>query len=275
MTGDEPVVLADRLDGTVVRIGDVVVKAHGEGTDAAALAARVRAAAHPALAGVLLPPLPPGTVSLLHDGRPATLWPYGAPVDPEAVPWEAAGALLARLHAVPPAVPGPLPPAGGPARAARALARLRSARLPSAHAAVRDAAARILATPVPVRSVALCHGDFHLGQLIRYPADGGAWRLIDVDDLGTGDPAWDLARPAAWFAAGLLPAEDWHRLLHAYQAAAGTGGEDPWPALDGPARVLTAQCAARALVRTAAAGRPPEPEDEALFISCLRIAALP
>ncbi len=140
---------------------------------------------------------------------------------------------------------------------------------------MRDAAVHILSTPVPAGSVALCHGDFHLGQLVRYPAAGGRWRLIDVDDLGTGDPAWDLARPAAWFAAGLLPAGDWHRLLHAYQAESGTAGEDPWPALDGPARVLTAQCAARALVRDAASGRPPDTEDEALFMSCLRIAALP
>ncbi|UCM89032.1 phosphotransferase family protein [Streptomyces marincola] len=272
----EPVLLADRPDGTVVRIGDVVAKAHAADSDAAALAVRVGAAAHPALAHVLLPPLPPGGLSLLHDGRPASLWPLGTPVDPAAVPWEAAGALLAALHAVPPAaVPGPLPPAGGPARAARALADLTGTPTDPAYAAVREAAARILSAMPAPRPVALCHGDFHLGQLVRRRGAEGAWRLIDVDDLGVGDPAWDLARPAAWFAAGLLPAQDWLRLLNAYQAAAGTEGEDPWPALDAPARVATAQQAARALVRAARRGVRPGEEDEALFDSCLRIAALP
>ncbi|MDT0342238.1 phosphotransferase family protein [Streptomyces litchfieldiae] len=271
------VVLADRADGTVIRVGDAVAKAHAEDTDAAALAHRVRTAAHPALAGILLPPLPPGGVTRLHDGRPATLWPYGAPVDPDAVPWEAAGTLLARLHAVPPAALGiALPDGGGPARAARALARLRATATDPAHAAARSAVERILAAaPRAPRRTALCHGDFHLGQLVRHPAAGGSWHLIDVDDLGVGDPAWDLARPAAWYAAGLLAPEDWRRLLGAYQAAAGLTGHDPWPELDVPARVLTAQSAALALVRAAATGRAPSEEDEALLISCLRIAALP
>jgi hypothetical protein len=37
----------------------------------------------------------------------------------------------------------------------------------------------------------------------------GALVLIDVDDLGVGDPAADLARPAGFWAAGLLPDGDW------------------------------------------------------------------
>jgi predicted trehalose synthase len=43
----------------------------------------------------------------------------------------------------------------------------------------------------------LVHGDWHLGQLGRR---GEHWVLIDVDDLGVGDPAWDLARPAGFWA---------------------------------------------------------------------------
>lgn len=123
--------------------------------------------------------------------------------------------------------------------------------------------------------MALCHGDFHFGQLVRHPVPGGPWRLIDVDDLGLGDPAWDLARPAAWFAAALIGPGEWDRLLGSYQAAAGRAGEDPWPGLDVPARALTAQLAARALVRASTDGATLEEVGEALVDSCVRIAALP
>ncbi|WP_243741273.1 phosphotransferase [Streptomyces sp. 8K308] len=268
-SGVVPVRLAPRSDATLVRVGAVVVKAHAPGTKAAALAARLRVAAHPALAGILLPPLPPARVRALPGGRSATLWPYGVPVDPGAdeLPWEAAGALLALLHAVDPAAlgPGALPAAGGPTRAAEAVARLRAA--PGAGTAdERRAVERVLAgaRAEPAR-LALCHGDFHFGQLVADPAGGDGLLLIDVDDLGVGDPAWDLARPAAWFAAGLVPEPDWRRFL------AGYGVAEPWPDwLDGPARALTAQLAARALLT----GRPLSEEGAAFVDACRRIDAL-
>lgn len=117
-------VLADRADGTVVRHGDIVAKAHAPGTDPAELGARLAAAA--ALPGILLPPLAPVAADL--DDRLVTVWPHGSPVDPDApehAPWEEAATLLARLHAVPTAeLPGPLPPMRGPAKAALAVTRL-------------------------------------------------------------------------------------------------------------------------------------------------------
>src|SRR6185503_10428733 len=99
----------------------------------------------------------------------------------------------------------------------------------------------------PGRPRTLVHGDFHLGQLVRH---AGRWRLIDVDDLGTGDPAWDLARPAAWFAAGVLDPAGWAALLAGYRAAGGPAvppDGDPWPVLDPFARALTVQTAALAV----------------------------
>ncbi|WP_326664244.1 phosphotransferase [Streptomyces sp. NBC_00385] len=319
-----PAVLADRADGTVVRCGPVVAKAHAAGTDTAALSARLGLAAGPALAGVLLAPLPVRSaedragrdaaspyLTELH-GRPVTLWPYGEPVDPgdpDEAPWAATAVLLARLHgtgagagrstpgvepsgapAAPaihaPAVHAPaVPVMRGPAKAALAVARMRAARPGEQATEPVLAAWRGLPpwardeAPVPEdRAHFLCHGDLHLGQLVRHPAPHGPWLLIDVDDAGPGDPAWDLARPAAWYAAGLLPTEVWFRFLDAYRAAGGPAVRadgDPWPELDVAARALTVQTAALALAKSAAEHRAPDEVEQVMIDACARIAALP
>ncbi|MFG3405301.1 phosphotransferase family protein [Streptomyces sp. NPDC048142] len=298
---EPPQVLADRPDGTVVRSGAIVAKAHAADTDRAALAARTALAAAPQLTGILLPPLaaperpepsdapqrpepceqPPPAAA-----RPVTLWPFGAPVDPtdpEAAPWAEAAVLLARLHRTEP--PFRLPPTRGPAKAARAVARMRAA-LPGDPAVLPVLAgwhalpawARGEA-PAPARRAGfLCHGDLHLGQLVRHPAPDGPWLLIDVDDAGTGDPAWDLARPAAWYAAGLLAPEDWSAFLDAYRSAEGPAvpaAGDPWTELDVPARALTVQTAALALAKCAAEKRDPDELEQLMIESCARIATLP
>ncbi|GGO41881.1 aminoglycoside phosphotransferase [Streptomyces daqingensis] len=328
MTADEADVLADRSDGTVLGYGAVVAKAHppprpgrgaparrddragGEHSDGdVELTVRLGIAAHPCLTGILLPPIGAARgvpqPRRLPGGRLATLWPRGTPVSPDApdaVPWEAAGVLLARLHAVRPGdlagdLPAPVPAMRGPAKAARAMRRLRSARgagegaatgtaspgslapeLAAAADAVETAWAllppwcRDEAPPPASRAGSLCHGDFHLGQLISHPRCGGSWLLIDVDDLGLGDPAWDLARPAAWYASGLLDPADWERFLGAYRHTAGEHCRDPWPLLDAPARTLTAQTAALGIVKAHAAGRPLDEAESACVEACVRMA---
>ncbi|WP_329276806.1 phosphotransferase family protein [Streptomyces sp. NBC_00691] len=292
-------VLADRDDGTVVRHGRLVAKAHAPGTDPEAHRARIALAAHPDLRAVFLPPLPslrplslpspsapaPGEL----DGRPVSVWPYGSPVDPadpDAAPWEEAAALLALLHRTPPPAgpAGRLPEMRAPVKAALAVERMR--RTASDHPATATVLAAWRSVPdgvAPDGPRLLCHGDFHLGQLVRAPgpaespgappASRAPWRLIDMDDAGLGDPAWDLARPAAWFAAGILPPEIWSRFLGAYQRAGGPAvGADPWVRLDVPARALTVQTAALAVAKSTAEGRPLDEVEDVMIDTCARIA---
>ncbi|MFE6285350.1 phosphotransferase [Streptomyces sp. NPDC057877] len=270
--------LAHRPDATVVRHAETVAKAHAPGTKASDLTPRLHTA--DALPALLLPPLTPTPVPL-HD-RLVTFWPYGTPVDPEdpdAAPWEAAATLLAHLHRTPP--PTLLPPMRGPEKAAQAVARLKG-QDSTATATVERAWVTLppwarAESPMP-DTTTLCHGDLHLGQLVRHPTPDGPWRLIDVDDLGVGVPAWDLARPAAWYACGILPPEEWDRFLTAYRAAGGPAvppDGDPWPDLDVPARALTVQSAARALVKAGEAGRALDDVEQALVDACDRMAAVP
>jgi aminoglycoside phosphotransferase (APT) family kinase protein len=243
----EPVVLALRGDVVVIRVGDVVLKAHEPDADLAVLAARMRLAADPRLRDLLLAPLSDSPV--LVAGRVVTTWPLGRPVperDPETAPLEEAAELLAALHAFRPSDFGDvLPPSGAPHRMARTVADLRSSGLGGDAETVLRAFDTLPPVDAPTH-LTVCHGDWHLGQMV----EASGWRLIDVDDLGVGDPAWDLARPAALHAAGVLDAETWGRFLEGYLAAGGpaVSASDPWSTLDVPARALVVQMAARALL---------------------------
>jgi hypothetical protein len=323
-----PVVVSTRPDRLVVRFGGVVLKVHAPGADPTALAARLAIAADPGLGDVMLAPVPiPGAtlagvaaqVAAQAGGRTGgrsggrggqfvSAWPAGAalgPDDVDDVPWEDAAVLLARLHS-PSALAaatrsarastgGAVPRARPRRRLDRALRRLDALDDPWAREVLRAYATLpswVRRSGVrPGGTATLIHGDWHLGQLLRPPA--GSWRIIDVDDVGVGDPAWDLARPAAWYAAGLLAPQAWERLLHGYLAAGGSalgadadadaGGGRAWAALDGPARALAVQYAAIALTERGSGGaaepggepggEPRDPTAKAFLDCCRRMAA--
>ncbi|BBY18999.1 phosphotransferase enzyme family protein [Mycolicibacterium litorale] len=239
--------------------GEVVCKLHRAGTDPRALRTRLTLAGR--LRGTVLAPLT--VVPEPVGSRWRTRWPRVDVVvpQPDRLPWAEAGALLARLHAHP--VDARLPH-GWPARLRRAVEQLRTAG--AAAEPVRRAAAglppAVWRAGSPERPRTVVHGDFHLGQLGR--RDDGPWLLIDVDDLGVGDPAWDLARPAGFWAAGHIPDADWAAFLDAYRQAGGAAliaaAADPWPVLEPFARAAVVVAAAH------------HPDDELLVEACARMA---
>ena len=218
-------------------LDDLAIKLHAARTDAAALSQRLRVAS---MTEPFLPPVAARTRAA-PDGRAATVWPLVGVADPDddIQPWAAAGKLLAGLHRTQIGSEPELPRHGWPARLVRAT---RGA--PDELRALGTALAEQAQRPEPAS--ALVHGDWHLGQLGRR---NGGWRLLDIDDLGVGDPAWDLARPAGFWACGLLAGTDWRAFLDAYRAAGGPAvpaSGDPWPRLDLPARAAVFVAAVRA-----------------------------
>lgn len=234
--------------------GDAVVtKVHRPGTNPRTLATRLRIAAE---SGSLLSALSSAPEPV--GDRWQTRWPLVEVVapQPECLPWDDAARLLASLHRE--ALPDRVPTHGWPQRLRRAVDAARGdATVLAAAAALPDTVWRAGSADRPAT---LVHGDWHLGQLGRRSAEA-PWVLIDVDDLGVGDPAWDLARPAGFWAAGLIPDADWSTFLDAYRDAGGPAlsGGDPWPVLEPFARAAVVQAAAH------------HPDDELLRAACVRM----
>lgn len=233
---------------------DVVYKLHRPGTDLRALATRLRIAAE---SGSFLHPLSatPEQVGL----RWQTRWPRVETVvpQPKCVPWSDAARLLARLHTE--SRPRRTLPHGWPQRMRRAVDVLRGGD-PVIRRAAASLPAAVWRAGSPDRPLTLVHGDWHLGQLGR-AGPHEPWVLLDVDDLGVGDPVWDLARPAGFWAAGLIPDDDWALFVDGYRDAAGPAlpDGDPWPVLEPFARAAVVQAVAH------------HPDDEMLRAACARM----
>lgn len=225
---------------------DVVTKFHRVGTDAALLQRRLDAIAGAPFVQPLGPVL---TQEVAGVPRCVTRWPRVRTADPDDPPWADAGALLAELHRLP--VPPGLPKPTWPDRVVRARQRTL---IPLLQSLGDDLAAAASNRP---QGETLIHGDWHLGQLGRMD---DRWLLLDIDDLAVGDPLWDLARPAGFWAAGLLDDAAWHALAVAYRL-----DPDPWPRLDLPARCGVYVATVRAVTHRDATA-------DALLQACARMA---
>lgn len=232
---------------------DVVVRKHPPDTVRSVLASQLEVGRRDPYRSVLASPLSAEPVAA-PDGRYLTLWPRLDTLWPDdPAPWAEAGALLARLHRLP--VPDTLPEHGGRRLVVEAQALAGTLHPGGSTDVLRILAGELLAAwPTPAR-VTLVYGDWHLGQLARIPGTGvlllGQPQASALDALGVGDPAWDLARPAALWSVGLLPDADWHALLNGYADAGGpvpVVGR-PWDDLDFPARCLLFRLAVHELKR--------------------------
>jgi hypothetical protein len=213
----------------------VIVKLHSPAANRDRLARRIHCIGGPDIDRLWIQPLIYAPFDA-PGNRLATVWPRVtvlATID--RPPWTEIGTLLAKLHRMP--IRDDPPRLGGHTRLHLAIDHLR------AHGGAElrwlvergEHLASQLAEPA---QVTLAHGDFHLGQLGHTPLRR-SWKLLDVDDFGTGDPAWDLASPAGYWAAGLLDDEAWTEFLDAYRQAGGTAVAqtgDPWPSLNVPAQ---------------------------------------
>lgn len=212
----------------------VIVKLHHTQTNRQRLTRRLHCIGGPDMDRLWIQPLiyrpfdAPG-------GRLATIWPRVSVLATiDRPPWAAVGELLARLHRLP-VVDDP-PRLGGHSRLARTISYLKTYQTDLDWLiTLGEQLTEQLAEP---RRITQAHGDFHLGQLGHTPLRR-SWKLLDVDDFGVGDPAWDLSRPAGFWAVGLLSDEDWTELLDSYRAAGGPAvpaNGDPWPDLEPTAR---------------------------------------
>lgn len=267
-----------RDERALFTLGEKVVKIHAAGTSKDDLNARMQIIQTKPFSEIFLKPLRPYCTETSAD-RLFTIWPLASSLNLETtyIPWRESAKLLADLHKIPhdPKASG-LPKARAVQRWEKAIASLdeiRPDRQSFEWRIVCEAAATIDLPSWLFTRTHWIHGDWHLGQIVR---QSDSWRLIDMEDMGLGHPTWDLARPAAFFAAGLLSSEEWDSFLRSYLEFGGKAVDrnDIWQSLSPAAQCLTIQCAAVALGKAQESGRDLLDDERAFVASCERMIRL-
>lgn len=169
--------------------------------------------------GPLLSPVraPEVVVDPVHGDLVVSFFPYGAECSfSDAQAWASLGDLLGELHAFGSCgVPG-FDPCAGLGQQAHGFAGTRFESLCRLSAIAPDLADgwRTAALTEPS---AVCHGDAHARQVVRFP---DRLALIDFDRTGDAPALSDLGVAWAWNAAGQLPGDAWVDLLRRFRAAA-------------------------------------------------------
>jgi len=272
--------LSNRKTMLVLRLGNIVVKAHPPETDLTDLNARLAAIKHKTFQDLFLQPLQQSVVNISDCF--VTIWPAGsAPIadNPESIDWESSAKLLGALHAVPFAgifAEFLFPKTRWLSRLFRTHSSLLALKnrpekriVLTAFTTLPNIDSKVWSSP----RRCFIHGDWHPGQVVSIQ---GSPRLIDIDDIGIGDPSWDLARPAAWRLSGLLSDAAWKAFLESYREASGSAIEerDPWKRLELPARAAVIQAAETALIYAERDGRQLEDYELALIDTCSRIGKI-
>lgn len=272
-------VLSARSERVLVQADDLVLKVHAPGMKQEALNNRLQVIVHEPLSSIFLKPIRPTAISVREE-RLVTVWPKGRALQGEddLIPWSEGARLLAWLHSI-------------PVHASQFSFELPRSR---ARGRVEEAITKLFEVPLMCRdkdwetirsasetidlaeSNKLCwtHGDWHLGQLVNFESE---WRFIDMEDMGLGEAVWDLARPAAFYAAGLLAPGDWECFIETYRELGGAALADKgdvWTFLESPARAMIVQSAAHAFIKSRAEDRAMFEDESLLLESCRRIARL-
>jgi Ser/Thr protein kinase RdoA (MazF antagonist) len=270
-----PTKLYDKGEVAVYRIGSLVAKIQPSNArfEADLVRGRLRIAAHPKVATLLLPPLHADLLEL-SDGRTVTVWPYVETLnagDLDNAPWFEAGALLGRLHSflVQGERKGPL--SNWPVRLHDFISDVQ--RLPQGtgdiDTTVIAAAARTVDFALFARQQSHpIHGDFHLGQLFYRP--NGKVALLDIDDMGYGHPGMDLARFAAFYVLDLLAEHEWEAFLDGYRST-GDPQFTEWAELEPYARAMIVYLGAKALTLSAAENREPNEVEASALAVCRQL----
>ncbi|MBP9708853.1 MAG: phosphotransferase [Oligoflexales bacterium] len=275
-----PVVLSKRGSAYVVKYGNIVAKIHSTSTDIIELKSRIDLIGQESICNFFLQPLL-RKVEIVK-GRLLTLWPAGLTSESASVDrldWKEHALLLAEFHKASFRIENKeqvLAKAGNEFRLQRMHSRFQASKNCKEKNYVLGAFSTLTFADSKHGQNNACHvihGDWHPGQVVQYNDNA---KLIDIDDVGIGNPAWDLARPAAWYLASFLSDSIWQDFLDSYRDAGGPAikGKNPWEFLELPARTVVIQSAAKALIDTQTETRLLDDFELELINMCRRIQAL-
>lgn len=274
-----PVQLASSGTRSVLRFGNVVVKIYNQKSLLQHVETSLTLIASREANDLFLQPLCRHVFQI--EDRLFTVWPAAETHLPNSVDqfeWVESAQLLASLHNLSVRTKRLVRPAGWLGRLGHLKTKIEACRaFPDERKtllAALETLPRFSSTTWHENNTSLVHGDWHPGQVVR---SSNQLKLIDCDDVGLGNPMWDLARVAGWSLAGVISHEVWTSFFNHYAAARQLTNqqiETVWQNLELPARAATILSAATGVIHAEKEQRDLEDYEKELFESCQRIVKL-